>query len=112
MRVSTGIRRAWTPVWVLAAPALAAAQSVRGADGGLGANVPGRAALAAKGVAYGLNHVGEWRANVAGGASLGGNYIGRLEGVLNLDLAKLAGWQGLNFHMNGYQIHGTGLSRD
>jgi porin len=71
-----------------------------------------RKALAASGITYEWNYVGEWQANVAGGVSQGSVYIGRLEGVLNVDLGKLMGWQGLTFHANGFQIHGSGLSRE
>ena len=71
-----------------------------------------RKALAARGMTYGLNYVGEWQGNVSGGVSRGSIYIGRLEGVVDIDLGKLAGRQGLTFHANGYQIHGGGLSRE
>ena len=106
MGESTATTRACAYAWVLVVASIAAPQSV------LGEEDPGRKALAASGLTFGFNHVGEWQANVSGGVSRGGDYIGRLEGVLDLDLAKLAGWQGLNFHVNGYQIHGSGLSRD
>jgi porin len=69
-----------------------------------------RKALAAHGVTYGLNYVGEWQSDVSGGASRGSAYSGRLEGVLDIDLGKLAGHKGLSFHANGFQIHGSGLS--
>ena len=63
-----------------------------------------RKVLAARGITYGLNYVGEWQANVSGGVSRGSDYIGRLEGLVDVDLGKIAGWQGLMFHVNGYQI--------
>src|SRR5262245_28310795 len=50
-----------------------------------------RKALAAKGITYELNYIGEWQANVAGGVSPGSIYIGRLEGVIDVDLAKIMG---------------------
>jgi porin len=71
-----------------------------------------RKALAGRGITYEWNYVGEWQADVAGGVSRGSVYIGRLEGVIDVDLAKLMGWQGLTFHANGFQIHGSGLSRE
>jgi porin len=61
---------------------------------------------------YGLNYIGEWQANVAGGLGQGSIYIGRLEGVIDADLGKVVGWQGLKLHANGFQIHGAGLSRE
>ena len=71
-----------------------------------------RAALAASGITYQWNYVGEWQADIAGGVSRGSIYIGRLEGLIDIDLAKLMGWQGLTFHANSFQIHGSGLSRE
>jgi porin len=61
-----------------------------------------RKVLAARGITYGLNFVGECQANVSGGVSRGSDYIGRLEDLVNVDLGKIAGWQGLMFHFNGY----------
>ena len=71
-----------------------------------------RKALALSGITYGLNYVGEWQSNVSGGVSRGDGYIGRLEGVIDVDFSKLAGWHGFTFHTNVYQIHGTRFSRD
>jgi porin len=71
-----------------------------------------RKALALKGVTYGVNYVGLWLSDVSGGVSGGSGYIGRLEGVIDVDFAKAAGWAGLTFHANAYQIHGTRFSRD
>ena len=72
-----------------------------------------RKALASRGITYGLNYVGEnWQGNVSGGLSTGSIYSGRLEGVVDIDLGKLAGRQGLTFHANGFQIHGNGLSSE
>src|SRR5262245_53168096 len=48
-----------------------------------------RKALAARGITYEWNYIGEWQTNVAGGISQGSIYIGRLEGVIDVDLAKL-----------------------
>jgi porin len=71
-----------------------------------------RKALAARGITYSLTYVGELQSVVSGGVSSGSSYNGRLEGVLDIDLGKLAGQKGLAFHANGYQIHGNGLSGD
>ena len=70
-----------------------------------------RKALASRGITYGLNYVGEWQSDVSGGVSRGSIYIGRLEGLVDIDLGKL-GRQGLTFHANAFQIHGSGLSRE
>ncbi len=71
-----------------------------------------RKALADRGIAYGLNYVGELQNNVAGGIRTGGVYIGRFEGIVEVDLAKLAGLKGLTFHANAFQINGKGLTGD
>jgi porin len=42
----------------------------------------------------------------------GAIYDGRLEAIIDADLEKLAGWKGGAVHLNAYQIHGTGLSRE
>jgi porin len=75
-------------------------------NGGLDASM--RAALAAKGITYGVNYIGEAFSN-SGGAKDGSIYQGRLELLLDADLEKLWGVRGLTFHANGYQIHGKGL---
>lgn len=69
-----------------------------------------RKALAQRGITFGLNYVGEYQANIDGGIKRGDTYVGRLEGVLDVDLERLAGFKGLIFHANAFQIHGTGLS--
>lgn len=75
-------------------------------------DVDTRKALALKGVTYGLNYVAVWLSDVSGGVSRGSGYIGRLEGIVDVDFAKVAGWASLAFHANVYQIHGTRFSRD
>jgi porin len=71
-----------------------------------------RAALAEKGVTYGLNYIGEVLGNPSGGLKQGAFYGGRLEGVFDADLEKLSNLKGLSFHTNLYQIHGAGLTRE
>ena len=71
-----------------------------------------RKVLAERGVTYGVNYVGEWQNNVSGGIRTGGIYIGRLEGIVEMDLAKLVGANGLTFHANAFQIHGKALTGD
>ncbi|ADP72448.1 Carbohydrate-selective porin OprB [Rhodomicrobium vannielii ATCC 17100] len=69
-----------------------------------------RAALAAKGVTYGINYIGEVWTN-SGGREDVTTYLGRLEILVDADLEKLWGPKGLTFHVNGYQIHGAGLEK-
>jgi porin len=73
-----------------------------------GPDASARAALAAKGVTYGINYIGEAFGS-SGGAKDGSIYEGRLEILVDADLEKLWGLKGLTFHANGYQIHGSRL---
>lgn len=70
-----------------------------------------RSMLAAGGVQFGLNYIGDVMGNASGGMRRGTIYEGRLELTLDSELEKLAGLQGLSFHLNAFQIHGTGLTR-
>ena len=70
-----------------------------------------RAALAAKGIQFQLNYIGEVLGDVAGGMRQGSIYDNRLELCVDADLEKLFGWQGAALHANGYVIGGNGLSR-
>ncbi len=69
-----------------------------------------RAALAARGITSGLSYIGEVLGNTSGGVKRGSIYAGRAEFYTDIDFEKLAGWKGLTFHVNAYQIHGQGLS--
>jgi porin len=51
-------------------------------------------------------------ANPTGGVRQGAAYEGLLYMVLDADLAKIAGLDGLNFRASAYQIHGRQLSAD
>jgi porin len=105
-------------VSIATAAAQGAAPAVTGVpDNSLGLNFPAngdpdgrRKALAEKGVTYGVNYVGEYQANVAGGIARGSTYIGRLEGILDVDLEKRLGLAGLTFHTNIYNFHGKALT--
>lgn len=69
-----------------------------------------RAMLAGRGVTYAVNYVGDAMENPVGGFSQDARYIGRLDLELNADLEKIAGWPGLTFFANAYQIHGQSIS--
>ncbi|MDR7038564.1 porin [Methylobacterium sp. BE186] len=71
----------------------------------------GRAALKERGVEIGLTSIGETVGALRGGLRRGAVYEGRLDVQLDADLETLMGWQGLRFHANAYQIHGTGPTR-
>ncbi len=63
--------------------------------------------LAQHGITYGLVYTGEALGNVSGGIRRGGLYQGKLEAFAAIDFGKLAGWQGLSFFGNAFQIHRT-----
>jgi porin len=65
-----------------------------------------------KGVKFSASYIADVLGNPTGGLHQGVVYEGRLNLAIDLDLAKLAGAQGLSFHANVFQIHGRGLSRD
>lgn len=69
-----------------------------------------RAVLAGIGITGGVNYIGEVLGNASGGVKRGAIYEGRLELYGDIDFDKLAGWKGLTFHANAYQIHGQGLT--
>lgn len=63
--------------------------------------------LARHGITYGLIYTGEALRNESGGIRRGGLYQGKLEAFTAVDLGRLAGWQGLSFFGNAFQIHRT-----
>src|SRR5712671_5016246 len=65
-----------------------------------------------KGVKFSLSYIGETLANVSGGVRRGAIYDGRLNAAVDVDFKTLAGWPGLTFHANVFEIHGAGLSRN
>ncbi|MEQ1647014.1 MAG: carbohydrate porin [Hyphomicrobiaceae bacterium] len=71
-----------------------------------------RAALAARGVRYNVNYGAEVFGVADGGIKSGSQYVGQLEGIVNIDFEKLTGWNGLTFRAHGYQLHGRGISID
>lgn len=63
------------------------------------------------GVTFGFNYTQDLLGATTGGVRRGTTYMGRLEGVVDVDLEKAVGWTGATFHVGAYQIHGMGLSR-
>jgi porin len=63
--------------------------------------------LAQHGITYGLIYTGEALGNVSGGLRRGSLYQGKLEAFTAVDFGKFAGWQGLSFFGNAFQIHRT-----
>ena len=70
-----------------------------------------RAFLKPLGVEYSLTYIVDVLGNPTGGVRRGAIVEDRLNLRLNLDLEKIAGWEGATIHANAYFIHGTGLSR-
>lgn len=60
------------------------------------------------GITIGLNYIGEVLDVASGGIRRGGSFEGRFEGVIDADLAKLAGWTGASAHIKAFQIHNGG----
>ncbi len=69
-----------------------------------------RAELSDKGVAFGLNYIGEVFGNPSGGIHQGAILGGRIELTLDIDFKALAGLDGGSFHANSYYIYGSDLS--
>ena len=70
-----------------------------------------RKALSERGVVYALEYTNDLLSNVRGGFRTGTIDQGKLQGILTIDLEKLAGLPGLSFFANGFQIHNTGRIR-
>ncbi len=83
-------------------PSIATSLPGNGDPGGV------RRRLSEVGVTYGFIYTGEVIGNTTGGIRRGAIYEGLLEAYVEVDLEKLAGWQGLSFFSNSFQIHGQG----
>lgn len=75
-----------------------------------GWNDAGRAALARRGISYGLNYTGEYYRVTSGGLSEGSSFNGLAEAYADFDLERMLGWKGATVHVNVYGIHGDGPS--
>jgi porin len=70
-----------------------------------------RKRLADHGTTFNLIYTNDVLANVHGGIQRGVIDQGKLEFNMAADFGKLAGWQGLSFYTNIFQIHNTGRMR-
>ncbi len=77
----------------------------------LGGLFGARAALAKRGIQFGINYIGDAFGNSSGGLKRGATYMGRAELVVDADFEKMIGIPGLTFHANAFQIHGRGITR-
>jgi porin len=67
--------------------------------------------LGERGVAVALEYTSDVLSNVQGGTRTGTIYQGKFQGILMLDLGRMAGLEGLTFFANFFQIHNTGRMR-
>ncbi|GEP01922.1 carbohydrate porin [Methylobacterium haplocladii] len=86
-------------------------RSIEPSLGPLGDPLGLRPELKARGIEYSLTYIADLLGNPSGGVRRGTAVSDRLNLRLNLDLERLAGWEGATVHANAYFIHGTGLSR-
>ncbi|KNY23735.1 carbohydrate porin [Methylobacterium sp. ARG-1] len=86
-------------------------RSIEPSLGSLGDPLGIRPVLKARGIEYSLTYIADVLGNPTGGIRQGAIVEDRLNLRLNLDLDRLAGWEGATIHANAYFIHGTGLSR-
>ncbi len=66
--------------------------------------------LAGRGITVGANYIGEVFGVASGGLERDTHYDGRLELWLDADLGLLAGWKGLTFRANAFQLHGPSIT--
>ena len=66
-----------------------------------------RHSLAERGVTFGFIHTTELLSNVKGGLARKTIFDGKLEAMVGIDFGRLAGWDGLSFYANGFQLHGN-----
>ena len=67
--------------------------------------------LGERGVVYGLEYTNDLLSNVRGGIRTGTIDQGKIQGILTVDLGRLAGLDGLTFFTNFFQIRNTGRIR-
>jgi len=105
--VDTGCAQAWwdTAPNGIPAPSIATSLPQNGDPAGI------RKRLAEHGIVYGLEYTNDVLSNLHGGNRTGTIDQGRLHGILTIDFERLAGWQGLSFFTNFFQMHNTGRIR-
>ena len=67
--------------------------------------------LSDRGVVLSFNAIADILGDTSGGTRRTATVIGRLDMQLDADLDQLAGWKGLAFRVEAFQINGAGLSR-
>ncbi|MGA7426426.1 MAG: carbohydrate porin [Rhodoplanes sp.] len=69
-----------------------------------------RSYLERNGITFTLNYTNDFLANIGGGIKPGAIGLGVFQPQLDLDLEKLAGWEGGKFHTHGLITHGPFFS--
>jgi len=71
-----------------------------------------RPLLAQSGIRVSPTYIGEVLGNPSGGVKQSTHYDGLLDVHLDANMEKMIGWEGLCFHTNMFQIHGTSITAD
>lgn len=69
-----------------------------------------RRALAGRGIQFAVGYISDILSNPFGGIAQSTHYAGLVEASVDIDFETLAGWRGLTFHADAFQIHGTSIS--
>lgn len=122
--MSDRLRSLWLALWtvVLPVPDMAFGQQLIVKDGiplpSIATSLPQngdpaglRKWLGDHGVVYNLIYTNDTLSNVSGGLKRGTVNQGKLETIVTVDFGKLAGWDGLHFYVNSFQLHNTGRIR-
>ena len=102
---------------ILALPAAAAATDCEVSENGIPddvivpIDVAGvRKSLGSNGIGIGGTYIADVLGNPSGGIKQGTHYDGLLDVHMDIDFQRMAGWKGLCFHANGFQINGTSIT--
>jgi porin len=102
---------------ILALPAAAAATDCEVSENGIPddvivpIDVAGvRKSLGSNGIGIGGTYIADVLGNPSGGIKQGTHYDGLLDVHMDIDFQRIAGWKGLCFHANGFQINGTSIT--
>jgi porin len=110
--LALGPAPAWAQAWwselrdgYLPVPSISSSLPGEGDPGGV------RKWLGQNGIVIGLEYTADVLSNVSGGTKIGTIYQGKLQGMVQADLAKLGLWDGLTLYSSFFQIHNTGRMR-
>ncbi|MCJ2051720.1 carbohydrate porin [Methylobacterium sp. J-070] len=92
-------------------PSAVATTSIQSALGALGDPTGLRGFLADRGFVFSFNAIADILGDTNGGTRRTATVVGRIDMQMDVDLDRLAGWKGLAFRAEAYQINGAGLTR-